>query len=225
MSSTLAITSSLVTKRGTETPCGAVDFGSKLCILNFGHPWHVNKSRADALLASRSKTAVRVINAFESNAPFDFLDRHQIRMIHDGHGTGSKVANIGSTPTRRVGKSNSESFRVVRFRNSQVESCTYNGHETAPIPFAREALSPLTVSFDRPNDGTQTSISATVTNRLADAYPNGRVTFVVPAGTYKVAGGRLESQFLSDDSRFRILTVRVDIVPSGSVDVSVSATP
>ncbi len=206
-------------------PVCAVDFGSKLCILNFGHPWHVNKSRADALLASRSKTAVRVINAFESNAPFDFLDRHQIRMIHDGHGTGSKVANIGSTPTRRVGKSNSESFRVVRFRNSQVESCTYNGHETAPIPFAREALSPLTVSFDRPNDGTQTSISATVTNRLADAYPNGRVTFVVPAGTYKVAGGRLESQFLSDDSRFRILTVRVDIVPSGSVDVSVSATP
>jgi len=206
-------------------PVCAVDFGSKLSILNFGHPWHVDKSRADALLASRSKTAIRVINAFESNAPFDFLDRHQIRMIHDGHGTGSKVAKIGSTPTRRVGKSNSESFRVVRFRNSQVESCTYNGHETAPIPFARDALSPLTVSFDRPNDGTQTSISATVKNRLVDAYPNGRVTFVVPAGTYEVAGGRLESQFLSDDSRFRILTVRVDIAPSGSVEVSVFETP
>jgi hypothetical protein len=103
--------------------------------------------------------------------------------------------------------------------------CTYNGHETAPIPFAREALSPLSVSFDRPNDGTQASISATVTNRLVDAYPNGRVTFVVPSGAYGVAGGRLESQFLSDDSRFRILNVRVDIPASDSVDVSVVEVP
>jgi hypothetical protein len=206
-------------------PVGAVDFGSQLSILNFGHPWHVDRSRADALLASRSKTAVRVINAFESNAPLDLLDRHNISMIHDGHGIGSKVAELGSTPTRRIGKSNSESFRVVRFRDGQVESCTYNGHETAPIPFAREALSPLSVSFDRPNDGTQTSISATVTNRLVDAYPNGRVTFVVPAGAYGVTGGRLESQFLSDDTRFRILNVRVDIPASDSVDVSVFEVP
>jgi hypothetical protein len=206
-------------------PVGAIDFGSQLSILNFGHPWHVDRSRADALLASRSKIAVRVINAFESNAPLDLLDRHNISMIHDGHGTGSKVAELGSTPTRRIGKSNSESFRVVRFRDGQVESCTYNGHETAPIPFAREALSPLSVSFDRPNDGTQTSISATVTNRLVDAYPNGRVTFVVPAGAYGVAGGRLESQFLSDDNRFRILNVRVAIPASDSVDVSVFEVP
>jgi hypothetical protein len=169
--------------------------------------------------------AIRVINAFESNAPLDLLDRHKISMIHDGHGIGSKVAELGSTPTRRIGKSNSESFRVVRFRDGQVESCTYNGHETAPIPFAREALSPLSVSFDRPNDGTQTSISATVTNRLVDAYPNGRVTFVVPAGAYGVTGGRLESQFLSDDTRFRILNVRVDIPASDSVDVSVFEVP
>ncbi|MFT5094968.1 MAG: hypothetical protein ACI93T_003812, partial [Porticoccaceae bacterium] len=206
-------------------PVGAVDFGSQLSILNFGHPWHVDKSRADALLASRSNMAIRVINAFESNAPLDLLDRHKISMIHDGHGIGSKVAELGSTPTRRIGKSNSESFRVVRFRNGQVESCTYNGHETAPISFAREALSPLSVSFDRPNDGTQTSISATVTNRLVDAYPNGRVTFVVPAGAYGVTGGRVESQFLSDDSRFRILNVRVDIPANDSVDVSVVEVP
>ncbi len=202
-------------------PVGAIDFGSQLSILNFGHPWHVDRSRADGLLTSRSKTAVRVINAFESNAPFDFLDRHQIRMIHDGHGTGSKVAELGSTPTQRIGKTNSESFRVVRFRDGQVESCTYNGHETAPIPFSREAISPLTVSFHKPNDGTQTSISATITNRLADPYPSGRVTFVVPAGTYAVAGGCLESQFLSDNSRFRILNIRVDIPASDSVNISV----
>lgn len=206
-------------------PVGAIDFGSQLSILNFGHPWHVDKSRAEVLLASRSGTAVRVINAFESNAPLDFLDRHQIRMIHDGHGTGSKVADLGSTPTRRIGKSNSESFRVVRFRDGRVESCTYNGHETAPIPFAREAFPPLSVSFNSPNDGTQTSISATVTNRLADAYPNGRVTFVVPAGAYGVTGGRLESQILSDNRRLRILNVRLDIPASGSVDVSVVEIP
>jgi hypothetical protein len=206
-------------------PVGAIDFGSQLSILNFGHPWHVDKSRAETLLASRSKTAIRVINAFESNAPVELLDRHQVRMIHDGHGIGSKVADLGSTPTRRIGKSNSESFRVVRFRNGKVESCTYNGHETASIPFGRESVSPLSISFNKPNDGTQRGLTATVINRLADAYPNGRVTFVVPAGSYGAANGRLESHFVSDDGRFRVLNVRVDIPASGSVDVSVTEVP
>ena len=200
-------------------PVGLIDIGTRLSVLNFGHPWHFEHRRAEALLASRPNAAIRVINAFEGNAPIELLDRHQVRMIHDAHGIGKKVMDLGKTPTRRVGKTNSESFRVVRFRNNEVESCTYDGHESAPIPFGRESPAPLSVSFSAPNDGTQANNTATITNRLVDAYPNGRVTFVAPAGKYRVTGGRLESQAVSDDSRFQVLTVRTNIPASGSVSV------
>ncbi|MEO2014597.1 MAG: hypothetical protein ABGZ53_09500 [Fuerstiella sp.] len=202
-------------------PVGMTDYGPHVSVLNFGFPWHTDMSRAEALLASRPDTAVRVINAFEANAPVSLLDRHRVRMIHDAHGTGNKVMDIGATPTRRIGKTNSASFRVVRFRDNQVESCTYNGHETSPIPFPREAVSPLSVSFDHPNDGTEPSNAATVSNQLLEPFPNGRVRFVVPAGTYAIAGGRLESIIVSDDGRFHVLTVHVDIPANSSATVMV----
>ena len=43
-------------------PVGLIDCGPHVSILNFGHPWHTDKSRAEALLASRPKTAIRVID-------------------------------------------------------------------------------------------------------------------------------------------------------------------
>ena len=202
-------------------PVGLTDFGPHLSVLNFGHPWHVDLSRAEALLTSRPNTAVRIINAFEPNAPLEFLNRHQVRMIHDAHGPGKKVQDLGSTPTRRIGKTNSESFRIVRFRNNRVSTCTYNGHETAPVPFGREAASPLTVTFQQPNDGTCADNTAIVTSRLLDACPDGRVTFVVPAGRYDITGGRPESQIASDDGRFHVLSVRTDIPASDSVTITV----
>ena len=142
-------------------------------------------------------------------------------MIHDAHGIGKKVMDLGATPTRRIGKTNSESFRVVRFRDTRVESCTYNGHETAPIPFPRESAPPISVSFRHPNDGTQSTNTATITNQLLEAYPNGRVTFVVSAGKCEVNGGRRESQVLSDDGRFQVLSIRVDIPARGSAVINV----
>lgn len=203
-------------------PVGLIDCGPHVSVLNFGHPWHVDTSRAEALLASRAKTAIRIINAFEGNAPLDLLDRHRVRMIHDAHGIGKKVSDRGATPTRRVGKTNSESFRVVRFRNNRVASSTYNGHETAPIPCGRETAPPLSVSFSHPNDGTHSRNTATVTNRLIEAFPNGRVRFVVPAGDYDVSGGRVASRILSDDGRFHVITVRVDIPASSSTGITVT---
>ncbi len=206
-------------------PVGLIDCGPHVSILNFGHPWHTDKSRAEALLASRSNTAIRVINAFEANAPLDLLDRHQVHMIHDAHGIGKRVMDRGATPTRRIGKTNAESFRVVRFRDNKVESCTYKGHESAPIPFGRESVAPLRVSFRHSNDGTHQGNTATVTNQLADAYSNGRVTFVVPQGDYRITGARLESRILSDDGRFHVINVRVDIPADDSIDVVVEPLP
>ena len=162
-----------------------------------------------------------IVNAFEANAPVEFFDRHRVCMIHDGHGTGEKVMDVGATPTRRIGKSNSASFRVVRFKENRVLTCTYNGHETAPVPFAREESSPVEARFLAPNDGSHAENTATVTNRLKDAFPNGRVTFVMPSGEYTVRNARIESSTPSDDGRHLVLVTRVDIPADGQVQVTV----
>ena len=205
-------------------PVGLIDVGPNICILNYGYPWHTERvtPQADSLLSRRPKAKIKIINAFEANASLKLLDKHRVQMIHDAHGIGKKVTDLGSTPTRRIGKSNSESFRVVQFRNGKVESCTYNGAEVAPVPFRRGAPTPVAVSFRHPNDGSRPSNTATIINRLLDSYPNGRVTFVMPKGRYHVRGGRLESQTTSDDRRYVIVTLRVDIPAKKSIQVSVT---
>jgi hypothetical protein len=79
----------------------------------------------------------------------------------------------------------------------------------------------LSVSFRQPNDAAHFRNTATVTNRLLDAYPNGRVSFVVPSGEYQITGGRLKSQFSSDDDRYDVLIVGVDLPANGAITISV----
>ena len=203
-------------------PVGMIDYGPDLCILNFGHAWHVDLSRAEALLASRAETRIKVINAFEPNAPLEFLDRYRVPLIHDGHGPPPKVTSMGSTPTIRAGKVSSESFRVVRFEDGRVASLTYLGDEVAAIPFPREGPSPLEVAWDPANDGTHDRVTATVTNRLQEDFPDGRVTYVLPAGEYSVEGGRLETAVTDDDGRYTVLTARVDFPAEGTVRATAS---
>jgi hypothetical protein len=204
-------------------PVEIIDFGPNLAILNFGDLWHDTASvtKAHQLLTARPDVQMKIINAFESNAPTELLDQHQIRLIHDGHGLGQKVSNLGKTPTLRVGKVNSVSFRVVRFKNNRVQSATYNGHPTKPIPFARDAESPLRLTHSAPNDGTSNRITTTINNSLLDPWPNGRVTWVLPRGDYAVSGGRIESNVASDDGRFSVVTARVDIAATGKTVIGV----
>ncbi len=200
---------------------GITDYGPDLCILNFGHPWHVDLSQADALLSSRAQAKIKIINAFEHNAPVEtFLDRHKIKLIHDAHGPGEKVMTIGATPTTRVGKINSSSFRVVRFKDGHVASATYRGDAVAPIPFDRAGPPPLSVTYDPDNDGEHDKVTATVTNMLKDAFPDCRVTFVLPAGAYAVDGGRLETMVTSDNEKYTVLTVRVDVPAEGTAQAT-----
>ena len=204
-------------------PVGIIDYGPDLSILNFGYPWHVNLDQADGLLSARSKVACKVINAFEHNAPVkSFLDRHHVNLIHDAHGIGAKVMDMGATPTKRVGKVNSESYRIIRFQGNQVVSATYLDHETAPIPFARDAPQTLErVDIDTPDPGTLKTVK--VINRLEESYRDCRLRFVMPRGTYQVVGGRLLSEIVADDGKQVVLTVTLDLPARQTRRVSLQA--
>lgn len=198
-----------------------VNFGPDLLVLNFGHPWHDDYSKADALLSSRPDCRYKIINAFESNAPIQWLDKHQVCMIHDAHGTGEKNTDLGSTPTRRVGKVNSVSFRVVRLKDGRVASSTYQGHKVNPIPFGREETPPLRVRFEAEANGNDREIIATVSNDYEEAFPRCRLTFVLPKGDYKADRGEIESSITSDDQKYVVLSVRVDVAMKDTTAVRV----
>jgi hypothetical protein len=198
-----------------------VDFGPRLSILNFSLPWHGDLSHAYALLESRAATPCKIINAFEHDAPVEeMLDRYRISFLHEAHGPNPKVEKIGRTPTQRAGKVNSESFRVVRFEGCRPMSFTYAGGPVAPIPLPRHEPSPLRLSFAPANDGRHTAVTARVENDWAEAFPNGRLTFVMPAGEYQTDRGRIESAVANDDRRFVVLSVRVDLPAKSTVEVT-----
>ena len=200
---------------------GIVDFGPDVCVLNFGHPWHTDRSKAESLLSARKSVACKIINAFEQNAPLEFIDRHRVRMIHDAHGTEARVMTRGATPTMRIGKVNAVSFRVVRFKDTHVASCTYDGHETDPIPFGREETPPLRSVITPANNGTHDSLLATVTNDYVDEFPNCRLTFVLPLGDFTVDRGRIESAIASDGGHYMVLTVRFDMPSQKTLNLRV----
>ena len=202
-------------------PVGLVNFGPNFSVLNFGHPWHNDRSKADALLASIPDCRYKIINAFEANAPIEWLNQRRICMIHDAHGTGEKNTDIGTTPTRRVGKVNAISFRVVRLKDGRVISSSYKGDKIKPIPFGREETPPLRVQFEPENDGKHDEITATVTNDYEEAYPQCRLTFVLPKGRYSVDQGVIESSIASDDQKYVVLSVRVDVPEKNSIAVRV----
>jgi hypothetical protein len=134
-----------------------------------------------------------------------------------------RLRRSDAPPTQRAGKVNSESFRVVRFEGCKAVSFTYAGDQVAPIPLPRHEPSPMRLSFSPANDGSHRAVTARIDNHWQQDFPNGRVTFVLPSGEYKVDRGRIESAIMSNDSRFMVVTVRVDIAAKFGVIVTASA--
>jgi hypothetical protein len=205
-------------------PVGVVDFGTAFTVVNFGRAWDRNMAEADHLLTARAATRMKIVNAFESNAPVrEFLDQHGIALIHYAHGPGPAVAKLGATPTIRVGKSSSESFRIIRFKEGRPASYTYHGHATDPIPFARAARAPLGVTFAPANDGTHRRVTAEFYNELEENFSNARVVFILPRGRYLVDGARLEQAVESDDAVFTVLAARFDLAAMATGRITVRA--
>lgn len=191
-------------------PVLAVDFGCEFTVVNFSRAWDASFAEADELLAARQDTRIRILNAFEPNAPIrEFLDRHRVALIHEAHGPGTKVEKLGATPTLRVGKVNSESFRLIRFRDGRAVSATYRGHASAPIPFPRAGPAPVRVRHEPAADNR--TFTARWENDLEEAFAGARVVFVVPAGRYGIQGAQLESAVVSDDGRHHVISVRCDL--------------
>jgi hypothetical protein len=188
-------------------------------VLNYALPWFHGTEAASGLFNRYPDATYNIINGFESNAPIEFLNQHKVRLIHDAHGLGSKAMIIDGTQTQRVGKTNSNSFRVIQFKDGKVESCTYNDHPTAPVPFARTQVMPLRVKQTVDND----TYTATVTNELKMDFKGATIRFLVPATvTYQTTTGKIISTALSDDKSTLEIIVSLDIPQETTFSVQLS---
>jgi hypothetical protein len=205
---------------------GVVDFGTDFGVLNFTQPWDRGIVEANELFGARPNTRIKIVNAFEANAPVhEFLDRHRVALIHYAHGPGPAVAALGATPTMRIGKVNSESFRVIRFRQGLLASYGYRGLQPSPVPFPRDGRSPVRLSFYPANDGTSARMTARLENDLDDAIPAACAVFILPRGAYRVEGATIEQMIDSDDRCYTEVTVRANIPARGEKIVEVFPKP
>lgn len=203
-------------------PVGAVDFGDAFTVVNFGRSWDRGTADVEALLAARVRIPIKVLNSYEANVPVaELLDRYGIRLLHYAHGPGPAVASMGATPTVRVGKSNSESFRVIRFQDGRPKSFTYRGHATAPWPAPRGARAPVGVTYEKANEDGGRSMTAHFYNDLEESFTAARAVFVLSAGAYRARGGRVESSVLSDDRLYVVVSVRFDLPAKGTGSIVV----
>lgn len=126
---------------------------------------------------------------------------------------------IDGTQTQRVGKSNSISFRVIQFKDGKVESCTYNNHPTAAIPFSRTQVMPLRVKQTVDN----ATYTATVTNELKMDFQDAMIRFLVPENpNYRTSVGKITSTALSDDKSTLEIIVSLDIPQETTFSVQLS---
>ncbi len=190
--------------------------------VNVGPIWAENWPAVRRAFDDRPDATIRLINTYEPNVPVeDLLDVYGVRLIHDAHGPGDRIDQWGTTPTWRVGKTNSNSFRLIRFRDGHVVSATYQDDAVEPIPFPRSGSLPLIVTFNGANDGTNRELTAEIINKYDETFENAEVQFIMAKGEYTTSRGRITQQYNSSDTTRTIVHVAVEVEPTSIQQITV----
>jgi hypothetical protein len=191
------------------------DYGPQIQILNFALPWS-NESLAKSMWDTRDPAPIRIINSFEGDASSELLDGYNIKLVHYAH--GNALGNWILCGTR--GKGTYLAGKYIRYM-------PFNNNQTSPVPGhhidtdgLREPELKLNAVFSPANDGTHQNVSAEVTNEYIPV-PNGRLVFLMPAGSYEVDHGTIESEVTSDDGKYTLVTVRTPFPVNQKTTVSV----
>lgn len=193
------------------------DFGPLRCV-NFGNPWSADWTQVDKKFAERPDASIRLINAYEANAPVkELLDKQHINLIHDAHGLGNKNVDWGKTPTRRVGKTNHSGFRLIRMQGDKVMTAK----SETPIIFPRTGFLPLAICFNPENNGKNSQVEASIINSYNETFEYAKARFFMPKGEYVANGGTIFQQFDSTEKPVTIVDVLVKILPESKTVLKV----
>lgn len=80
----------------------------------------------------------------------------------------------------------------------------------------------IKASFSKPNDGTPASNSVSITNTLGKSFYDGRVRFLMAAGTYTLSGAEKLAEYTYASGTRTAVVARVNIAKNATTRVSIS---
>jgi hypothetical protein len=148
-----------------------------------------------------------------------------------GHNHSTTV--LGTTPFPKLSVASAQDYYTSAFFN--FERTATGGWQTAQASnhgtgknvhklFGDWGAPKVALTFDRANDGTQTTNVARVTNALPLNFYTGRVKFVMARGNYTVAGGTVEARYDVPGNKTAVLA-KVNLPASGSATVTITPAP
>ena len=164
----------------------------------------------------------------------NFIDKHKVDIIANGHSHTPNHNYIGSTPTlnirpgtvSNIGTGNTDT-QLGYFRIFRIEGSTFEF--SPPLRFTDEPTVPvdtmsvnLTLNFDEPNDGTADSNRGVIHNNLSYDLYDCKIRFVMKKGKYEVNNGNIYQVIKIDD--FSIIDVKVDVNHNEKVEVEIKQT-
>jgi hypothetical protein len=204
-------------------------YGERISYFDYGRIRCVNYGLLNWSLEGRNKVKeifsncppeiqFRIINAYEyTSSMIDLLNECRVNLIHEAHGEeGQKKMDVGTTPTRRLGKINRESFRLIKIEGNKIVKDTYNNHPVEALPFPRVGKIPLTIQFTPANDGTNKIIEAKINNSWEEVFEKAKIRFYLPKGKYKVSKGEIFQTFDATEKEMTIVDVKINI-PARSI--------
>lgn len=150
-----------------------------------------------------------------------------------GHNHQTRVAR--TSPFRILSVNAAQNYQLAAFFNFRRTQDGWNSPEVLTHANGVNVhqlhgdwgLKKLWADYTHPNDGSQYSNAASITNQFPHDFYNGRVRFLMAPGVdeYAVQGGVVLAQYDSDDGTATVVLVRVNIEKNGVTDVTISGKP
>ncbi|MCP4543030.1 MAG: hypothetical protein GY832_38430, partial [Chloroflexi bacterium] len=149
-----------------------------------------------------------------------WMDDLHTNMVLGGHAWSDRVEVDGDTPVHWVetGDVIRELYRLVRIENGQVMTHTYDGSAEDSIP-----SNLLHFSFSPANDGSHSTMTATIENQLQEHFEQSLLRFVMPRhNCYETDSGAITQMVDSDDGQVSVVYVTLDVPADSVTTVTVS---
>lgn len=166
-----------------------------------------------------------------------FCDNNNIQLALCGHTHRDRVRELGITPTTvcetayvcfaeywspgfKMADSAKTKLRIIEVKNNEIVS-----NESIYIMDYIQVMKGnsdgkfLTLSYNKANNGKESSLTATIKNRINYSFKGCRVRFVMPRGEYTIDKGTVLQSFDNDD--ISVYDIRVPVEASGSVSVTI----
>lgn len=165
------------------------------------------------------------MNAFDSVA-----NPGLILIGHNHHIAGQNPSPLNNKPIQYIVNSMRDNMEFNLFRiNEKTGLCTPVSGPTAQVVYVEnpeDGKSPalykpkLTLTYSNANDGTSTTNTATIINKLNFPIEGAKVRFVMPLGSlYLVTKGKIEQAFNGEN--VNVVDVNVDIDPNSVTLVNI----